>query len=95
MTPPVFRAVALPSTVLIVDGETCGRSIVVRLPTRREIAEIEAAAVADDIATVLARSYELAGLDPGAADKLAPGDRAALDDVIVQRLAEARSLHLT
>ena len=95
MTPPVFRAVCLHRSVVVVDADTCGSAVVVRLPTRTEIAEIEAAAIADDLATVLALSYALAGLDPGTADRIDPAARTALDDALVQRIAEARALHFT
>lgn len=90
MTAPVFRAITLPGTVMIVDPETIGGAVVIRMPTRAEIEEIESAAAAGDIVTVLGRSYGLAGLDTGEVHRFSPEARAALDDAIVVRISEAR-----
>lgn len=87
----LFIAVSLPETVLVVDRETLGGTVLVRRPSRGELADLKRAAAADDEAAVLTRSYGLAGLEIRQVEILGPRARAVLDDAIAERIAEARA----
>lgn len=92
---PLFVPVSLPSVVFVLDGETCGGTVLVRRPSRGELDALEAGAGRDDLAGVMGLAYGLAGLDIRRVLMLSPEARVILDDAIVERIAEARELHLT
>ncbi len=89
--PPLFVAVTLPGTILVVDSETSGGTFLIRRPSQSEMADLEAAAQADDAETALTIAYGLAGLDLRQVALLGPEARAVLDQALGDRLEEARS----